>query len=315
MNLPKPNWLKFKLPQSPNYLKIKSLLTQYNLHTVCVQARCPNLGECWDKKTATFMILGDLCSRHCQFCAVAMGKPSGIVDEKEPKRLAQAVKELALKYVVITSVTRDDLPWGGAEIFAKTILEIKHLNPKTTVEVLIPDFTGNRQALQITLAGKPDVLAHNLETVARLTPLIRDQKANYQTSLQILSWTKEINPQIKTKSGFMLGLGETDQEIFETLCDLKQARVDIITIGQYLQPTKKNLPVSEYLRPEKFAAIQKVGLSLGFNAVLAGPLVRSSFNAAELFARCETANKRLFGSPFTPITSKSPFTGFFFKEH
>lgn len=272
----KPDWLKITLPKGKNYNKIKEIVHRYHLNTVCLSARCPNLGECWGGKTATFMILGETCTRNCQFCAVNTGNPKGIFDQAEPKRMAQAVRELNLDYVVITSVTRDDLPDGGAEIFAETIKEIKQLSHGTKIELLIPDFLGDFNALKKVLYAQPFILGHNLETVARLTPIIRDQRANYNTSLELLRNSKELYPNIKTKSGFMVGLGEIEEEIFATLRDLKNVEVDIVTIGQYLQPTKNNLPVQEYIRPEKFDTFQKYGLDLGFSSVLAGPLVRTA---------------------------------------
>ncbi len=280
--MPKPNWLKITLPKGPNYNKIKAIVKKYNLHTVCEQARCPNIGECWANKTATFMILGDTCTRNCKFCAVKNGNPKGIVDKKEPQQIAYAVKNLGLNYVVVTSVTRDDLPDGGASIFAETIKQIKKVNPNTKVEVLIPDFAGSAQALEMVLQAEPDVLAHNLETVARLTPLVRDKRANYQISLKVLQLSKLLDPNIKTKSGFMVGLGETDEEVKETLFDLKTVGVEIVTIGQYLKPHPSKLPVTDYISPQKFEEFRQYGEALGFRKVLAGPLVRSSYSAYHL---------------------------------
>jgi len=278
----KPDWLKITLPKGKNYNIIKEILTQYHLNTVCQSARCPNLGECWGNKTATFMILGDVCTRNCKFCAVRTGNPKGMVDKKEPKRIAQAVEDLALNYVVITSVTRDDLSDGGAEIFTETIKEIRQLSPKTKIEVLIPDFAENFNALEKVVVAHPDVLGHNLETVSRLTPIIRDQRSNHKISLDVLQHAKKLDKNIITKSGFMVGLGETIDEIYQTMHELKRVTVDIITIGQYLQPTKYHLPVSKYIKPDHFELLRKYGLDLGFNAVLAGPLVRSSYHASEL---------------------------------
>ncbi|MEO0114222.1 MAG: lipoyl synthase [candidate division WOR-3 bacterium] len=280
--MPKPNWLKITLPKGPNYNKIKAIVKKYNLHTVCEQARCPNIGECWTNKTATFMVLGDTCTRNCKFCAVKTGNPKGTVDKEEPKRIAYAVKDLALNYVVVTSVTRDDLSDGGASIFAETIKQIKKVNPNTKVEVLIPDFAGSAQALEMVLQAEPDVLAHNLETVARLTPLVRDKRANYQISLRVLQLSKLLDPNIKTKSGFMVGLGETDEEVKETLFDLKTVGVEIVTIGQYLKPHPSKLPVTDYISPQKFEEFRQYGEALGFRKVLAGPLVRSSYSAYHL---------------------------------
>ena len=228
------------------------------------------------------MILGDVCTRNCKFCAVRTGNPKGMVDKKEPKRIAQAVEDLALNYVVITSVTRDDLSDGGAEIFTETIKEIRQLSPKTKIEVLIPDFAENFNALEKVVVAHPDVLGHNLETVSRLTPIIRDQRSNHKISLDVLQHAKKLDKNIITKSGFMVGLGETIDEIYQTMHELKRVTVDIITIGQYLQPTKYHLPVSKYIKPDHFELLRKYGLDLGFNAVLAGPLVRSSYHASEL---------------------------------
>jgi len=288
----KPDWLKITLPQGNDYNKIKETVRSYHLNTVCLSARCPNLGECWGRKTATFMILGDTCTRNCQFCAVkhqAVSKKRNAssqrlrIDQDEPGRIAQAVRELGLKYIVITSVTRDDLPDGGAEVFAEAINCLRQLcQPPPAVEILIPDFNGDSNSLKKVLSAQPFVLGHNVETVARLTPIIRDQHANYHNSLELLRKSKELNPVIKTKSGFMVGLGEAEEEIFLTLKDLKKVEVDIVTIGQYLQPTKKHLPVKDYVKPEQFANFRKYGLDLGFKAVFSGPLVRSSYRADSL---------------------------------
>ncbi len=278
--MPKPDWLKITLPKGKNYNIINEILSRYNLNTVCQSARCPNIGECWGNKTATFMILGDVCTRNCKFCAIRTGNPNGTIDEKEPQRIAQAVKDLALNYVVVTSVTRDDLTDGGAEIFAETIKEIRQQNPETKIEVLIPDFANNFSALKVVIDTQPYVLSHNLETTKNLTPMIRDKRANYYKSIQLLNTSKEICSNLKTKSGFMVGLGETEAEIIETMKDLKKARVDILTIGQYLQPTKYHLPVQNYIHPEQFKVFRTFGLELGFKAVFSAPFVRSSYHAS-----------------------------------
>lgn len=275
----KPQWLKVKLQAGKEKNEVEKLLKRLTLHTVCEEARCPNLMECFSKKTATFMILGKYCTRHCTFCNVQNGKllPP---EEDEPARVAQAVAELKLKHVVITSVTRDDLPDGGAEQFAAVIREIKNLNRKVTIEVLIPDFKGDYQALCTVVKAKPDIINHNVETVPRLYSEVRPE-ANYQRSLELLATVKSINQELLTKSGIMLGLGEKRTEIIDIFRDLRKVGCDLLTIGQYLAPSTKHHPVVEYLSPDIFAEYKKIGEEMGFCYVAAGPLVRSSYKAAQ----------------------------------
>jgi len=271
----KPDWLKIKLPENDAFKNVKQIIKSNNLHTICTSGSCPNLGECWDAGTATFMILGDICTRACKFCAVKTGKPLP-VDENEPVKLARSIKILKLKHCVITSVDRDDLPDGGANIWAKTILEIKKHNPEITIEVLIPDFQGKKELIDIIIDAKPDIISHNMETVRRLTPEIRT-KAKYNTSLEVLNHIAKSG--IRTKSGIMLGIDEKRDEILETMDDLRKVNCKVFTIGQYLQPTKQNLEVTEYIRPEVFAEYKKIGLTKGFIFVESSPLVRSSYHA------------------------------------
>ncbi|MEM1583474.1 MAG: lipoyl synthase [Nitrososphaerota archaeon] len=281
----KPSWIRVKLPSSEGYAHTRSIMKKYNLNTVCEEALCPNISECWGCRTATILILGDTCTRSCRFCAVKSGNPKGFVDLEEPRRVAQAVSELDLKYVVITSVTRDDLKDGGASIYAETIREIKKINDDTLIEVLIPDFNNDVKALKTVVEAGPDVIGHNVETVRRLTPLIRDSRAGYDKSLRTLKIVKELDPNIYTKSSLMLGLGETIEEVIQTMMDLRRIKVDFFTIGQYLRPSKRHLPVKEYVPPEKFEELRRIGENLGFVYVASGPLVRSSYLAAEYFLR------------------------------
>jgi len=273
--------LKKRIPPFQDLLKVKSILEQAHLHTVCEEARCPNLGECFSSGTSTFLILGRVCTRNCGFCAVEHGVPIS-PDETEPEKVAQVVKKMGLQYVVITSVTRDDLPDGGAPLFAKTIQAIRALDPKIRIEVLIPDFQGKYSSLEIVLKECPDVLNHNIETVARLYPVVRPQAA-YQRSLDLLRRSKEDHPYIPTKSGFMLGLGETQEEILELLRDLREVRCDFLTIGQYLQPRPDRLPVVRFITPDEFEDYKKIGIEMGFKAVASSPFVRSSFHASQMF--------------------------------
>jgi lipoyl synthase len=281
-NLKKPPWLKKKIPPFQDLQRIKSILTEAELHTVCEEARCPNLGECFSQGTATLLILGRVCTRDCGFCAVEHGSPVP-PDEAEPLHVAQAMKRMGLRYVVITSVTRDDLSDGGAYHFARTIQAIREMDQGIKVEVLIPDFKGDWRSLGQVLQAGPDVLNHNIETVRRLYPEVRPQ-ADYERSLHLLKRSKESHPHIRTKSGFMLGLGESREEVLGLLQDLREARCDFLTIGQYLQPHPNRLPVMKYIEPEEFDAYRKIGEEIGFKMVFSGPFVRSSFHASEMFA-------------------------------
>jgi len=279
--LRKPPWLKKRIPPFQDLQRVKSILVEADLHTVCEEARCPNLGECFSQGTATLLILGKICTRDCGFCAVEHGAPAPLV-EVEPKHVAQAVKKMGLRYVVITSVTRDDLPDGGASYFAKTIQAIRALDPSIKVEVLIPDFRGELDSLRIVLKERPDVLNHNIETVPRLYPVVRPE-ANYKRSLDLLKKSKENYPNILTKSGFMLGLGETNEEVLDLLLELREVGCDFLTIGQYLQPHTNRLPVVRYVPPEEFEVYRKIGEGMGFKMVSSGPFVRSSFHAFQMF--------------------------------
>jgi len=277
----KPPWLKKRIPPLQNLQKVKSILDETGLHTVCEEARCPNLGECFAHGTATFLILGNICTRNCGFCAVDHGLPV-LSDETEPQRVAKAVEMMGLQYVVITSVTRDDLPDGGASHFAKTIQAIRATGQSIKIEVLIPDFKGDLSSLKMVLEKAPDVLNHNIETVSRLYPAVRPQ-ADYERSIELLKRAKEIAPDILTKSGFMLGLGESREEILELLQDLRNAKCDFLTIGQYLQPRQDRLPVVRFIPPEEFEEYRTIGEEMGFKAVASGPFVRSSYHAFEMF--------------------------------
>ena len=274
-----PTWLKVKMPSGPNYSKLQNLIKTQGLHTVCEEARCPNIGECWEKETATFMILGDICTRACTYCAVTTGRPTGL-DLEEPKRLANTVKILDLKYAVITSVNRDDLPDGGAFIFAQCIKQIKKEVPTCKVEVLTPDFQGDWESLKVVTDANPETFNHNIETVKRIFPRVR-AKGEYELSLRLLDKVKDLMPDGVTKSGMMVGLGETKTEIIDTMEDLLQHRSDLLTIGQYLRPSQKHAPISKWYTPEEFADLEKIGMEMGFKHVASGPLVRSSYHAAE----------------------------------
>ena len=271
----KPKWLKVKLPTGDAYKKVRNLVSEHKLNTICESGNCPNMGECWGAGTATFMILGNVCTRSCGFCAVATGKPEK-VDVFEPGRVANSVKLMKVKHAVITSVDRDDLSDGGSEIWVSTVKAIRRQSASTTLETLIPDFAGNWKNLQNIIDVAPEIVSHNIETVRRLTKTIRVQ-AKYNRSLELLLRLKQGG--MKTKSGLMLGLGETHEEVLETLDDLRSVNVDIVTLGQYLQPTPKHAPVDEFISPEKFDEYKKYGLKLGFKYVESGPLVRSSYHA------------------------------------
>lgn len=273
----RPKWLRAPAPVGDNYRELKDLVTRLKLHTVCESAACPNVGECWNRRTATFMILGNVCTRRCGFCAVQKGAPL-TVDYDEPRRVAEACATLGLKYAVITSVNRDDRKDGGAELFALTISAIRELIPDCRVEVLVPDFQGSREAMRIVMNAHPDVLNHNTETVPRLYRQVR-LGAQYRRSLDMLRYAKQLRPHIPTKSGLMLGLGETEEEVLQVMHDLQAHHVDILTLGQYLRPSAKHLPILRYVPQSEFDQFRQAGLAMGFSHVEAGPLVRSSYHA------------------------------------
>ncbi len=271
----KPDWLKIQLPKDVNYSLVNDVIKKHKLHTICVSGKCPNMGECWDAGTATLMILGNICTRSCKFCAVSTGRPLA-PDAQEPENVAKSVQLLQLKHVVLTSVDRDDLPDGGAQHWADTITAIKNQNPDTTIETLIPDFDGNTQHIDMVIAAAPNIISHNLETVERLTKTIRN-RARYERSLAVLKHISQSG--IVSKSGLMVGLGETYDEIIQTMQHLRANGVQILTIGQYLQPTKNHIEVSEYVNPDIFASYKQEGLLMGFRVVESNPLVRSSYHA------------------------------------
>lgn len=273
----RPEWLRVRLRTDETYHQLKRLMRSKRLHTVCEEARCPNIGECWGHRTSTFLILGDTCTRHCRFCNVRSGRP-GPPDPEEPRHVAEAVQEMGLRHAVITSVTRDDLPDGGASVFAEVIRQIRARVPGCTVEVLIPDFQGRVESLRVVMEAHPDVLNHNLETVPRLFPRVQPRN-RYDWSLRILEQAKRMWPQVLTKSGLMVGLGESEEEVLEAMRDLREVGVDILTVGQYLQPSRRHWPVARYYPPEAFQAFRERGLEMGFRWVESGPLVRSSFHA------------------------------------
>jgi lipoyl synthase len=277
---PRPPWLRVRFFGGENYQELKRIMRTLELHTVCESARCPNMGECWEHRTATFMILGNICTRACGFCAVPSGRPLGRPDEDEPRRVAEAVEKMGLRYAVVTSVNRDDQPDGGAHIFARTIDEIRGRVPDCKVEVLIPDFRGVWPALEAVVAARPDVLNHNVETVPRLYRRAR-RGALYERSLELLRRAKQMAPEMPTKTGMMLGLGETREEVLATIEDLVAQGTDILTLGQYLQPTREHLPVERFVHPGEFAEYKRLGEQMGLKHVEAGPLVRSSYHAFE----------------------------------
>lgn len=272
----KPDWLKISLPQGKKYLDIKDIIAKKNLNTICADGKCPNLAECWGRGTATFMIMGDICTRKCKFCATAYGRPDSL-DWDEPDRLADTVNKMNLRHCVITSVDRDDLKDGGAEFWAFTIRKLKENNPGMTIETLIPDFNGKEELINIVIDAKPNIISHNMETVRRLTPQIRS-KAKYEVSLRTIE-TIAKSGTVRPKSGIMVGLGETEAEVIETMDDLRAVNCQIITIGQYLQPTRQHEPVHEFVTPEQFLRYREIGLEKGFRFVESGPLVRSSYHA------------------------------------
>ncbi len=280
----KPDWLKVRLPTGDTYEKVKGLVKELHLATVCEQARCPNIAECWSGGTATVMLMGEVCTRACRFCHVKTGAPPPL-DPGEPEALAAAVKELGLHYIVVTSVNRDDRPDGGAGHFAAAIRALRERSPRTTVEVLIPDFQGDPAALQVVAEARPHVVAHNVETVERLTPTVRDRRAGYRQSLEALRFLKGRPERLYTKTSLMLGLGETDAELEATFRDLREVGVDVLTLGQYLQPSQYHLRVERFVSPEAFEGYRTLAESMGFLYVAAGPLVRSSYRAAEFFLK------------------------------
>ncbi len=276
-----PDWLVKPIPQGKNLIEVRRILSQLRLHTVCESAECPNLGECFSMRTATFMIMGNVCTRNCRFCAVKSGIPEPL-ESNEPDRLARAAEYLGLSHIVVTSVTRDDLADGGANHFARTIISLREATSTSTVEVLVPDFVGSREAIEVVVRSRPDIFNHNLETVPRLYEKVRPQ-ANYQRSLEILRLVKELDGDILTKSGLMLGLGETDEEILMVMNDLRQVDCDFLTIGQYLRPSEDHVPVARFIPPAEFEEIAVKGREMGFRGIASAPFVRSSYRAADLF--------------------------------
>ncbi len=279
----KPEWLKIKLHDGEGYAEVAHIVERHGLHTICSSGKCPNKAECWSRKTATFMILGDICTRGCKFCATPTGKPLPI-DPNEPQKVAESIRLMGLKHAVITSVDRDDLPDAGAEHWSRVIEAVKATNPDTTIEVLLPDFDGKEELMDIVIAAKPHILGHNLETIRRITPLVRS-KAKYDTSLKTLAYFAASG--IPTKSGLMVGLGESHEEVLEALADLRKAGVEIVTLGQYLRPTAKHYPVDKYVTPEEFDQFKKEGLEMGFKYVASAPLVRSSYLADQAVEACK----------------------------
>lgn len=295
----RPEWLKIQMKTGPNYQELKEIMRGKSLHTVCEEARCPNIYECWENRTATFMILGDICTRACRFCAVTTGRPTEL-DLREPKRVADAVVDMGLQHVVVTSVARDDLADGGASVFAATIRAIRDRVPTCGIEVLIPDFGGNWDSLKLVMDASPDILNHNVETVRRLSDTVRS-KAKYDRTLELLRRAKELRPDIRTKSSIMVGLGETMDEIYETMDDLRAVDVDILTIGQYLQPTKQHLLVERFYTPTEFLRLRGEGLARGFKHVESGPMVRSSYHAHEQVERTNGLPLQSIGQTDGPV--------------
>lgn len=289
----RPEWIKVRAPSGPDYERVLATMRSKKLHTVCEEARCPNLGECWGSGTATFLLLGEVCTRSCGFCDIATGRPEAI-DWLEPERVARAVKAMDLRHAVITSVNRDERPDGGAPIFAMVIRRIRELQPGCSVEVLIPDFKGSRQALRIVMDARPEILNHNVETVRRLFKRVQPQD-HYEWAQATLTNAKQLDPDVLTKSGIMVGLGETFEEVKATMDDLRSWGVDILTIGQYLQPTRKHLPIDRYYRPEEFEDLKQYGLQIGFRWVESGPLVRSSYHAEQQVRALSVVHRELYG--------------------
>ena len=286
----KPEWLTVSPPKGQSYQELKDLFRNLNLHTVCEEAHCPNVHECWGGGTATLMLMGDTCSRACRFCMVTPGKPQGALDQLEPENVAFALSQMGLTYVVLTSVDRDDLPDGGASHFARTIRLVKEANPGLLVEVLIPDFQGELDQLKQVVDARPDVIAHNIETTMSLTPSVRDPRAHYWQSLSVLKNVKKLTPHIYTKSSIMVGLGESEEEVRQAMVHLRQADVDFLTVGQYLRPSSRHLKVIDYVHPDQFERYRVIGEGIGFRYVASGPLVRSSYKAGEYFIRTAIEN-------------------------
>jgi len=307
----KPDWLVVGPPGGQSHEELKNLFGKLNLHTVCAEANCPNVHECWGGGTATLMLMGDVCSRACRFCMVTPGRPDGTLDRLEPENVALALSQMGLRYVVLTSVDRDDLPDGGAAHFAETIRLVKERIPGLLVEVLIPDFQGDLDAIRTVTEARPDVIAHNIETTPSLTPRVRDPRANYWQSLSVLRNVKKVNPGIFTKSSVMVGLGETEEEVVLAMAHLRRAGVDFLTVGQYLRPSSRHLPVIEYVKPSQFERYRALGEGLGFRYVASGPLVRSSYRAGEFFIRsaiesdsCPSRSWRTITSPARSASSR-----------
>ena len=283
--LPKPSWIKMRAPAGERYMQIKELMSELKLATVCQEAQCPNIGECWGGGTATIMLMGEVCTRGCRFCNVKTGNPRGVLDVEEPRKVAYAISQMGMDYIVLTSVDRDDLPDEGSEHFARTVRLLKELTPDLLVEVLTPDFKGNETFISAIVDAQPDVFAHNVETVERLQSRVRDPRAGYRQSLRVLEFVKERDATRFTKTSVMLGLGETDAEIHQTLRDLRGVGCDVVTFGQYLQPRPRHLPVEAFVTPEKFKEWQSFAEAMGFLYVASGPLVRSSYRAGEFFMK------------------------------
>jgi lipoic acid synthetase len=281
----KPRWLRAKMPSGSGYSSTRDIVQTYRLSTVCEESMCPNIGECWNAGTATIMVLGSVCTRACRFCAVDTGNPQGRLDKEEPLNTGKAVKLMGLEYIVITSVDRDDLPDGGAAHYAACVREIKRLNPKTAVEALTPDFNGVKEHVELVVDSGVEVFAQNVETVKRLTHPVRDPRAGYEQTIEVLRHAKQHRPEVLTKTSLMLGLGEKDTEVLQTMQDLRDANVDILTLGQYLRPTPNHLAVERYVTPEEFAAYREQGLETGFLEVVAGPMVRSSYRAEQVLQK------------------------------
>jgi lipoic acid synthetase len=297
MGRTKPSWLKVRMPGGARYNRIKARARTLNLHTVCEEARCPNIGECWSSGTATFMVMGEICTRGCRFCAVTTRRQGAALDPDEPRSVAHAIAEMELDYVVVTSVDRDDLPDQGAGHFAACIEQIRLQAPNTMVEVLIPDFSGEAEGVAKVVGAGPDVLAHNVEVVERLTGRIRDPRAGYQQSLDVLATVKRLAPRMPTKSSIMVGVGETEDEVLQTMRDLRGVGCNFLTVGQYLQPSKKHLSVTSFVEPAQFERYRILGLEMGFATVASGPLVRSSYKAGEFFIREYLEKQRAVENP------------------